>query len=580
VERSRSSLAAGGSRQGEFNLSGRKAALPAGNYEPLSTSETRDDSSVILQLEDAPDFRFTFSQHALPQPMVDELLSAVESYSRRGQGRRLRTFKQVRSALGRWASWITIAKSESDDHGLESLTDISIFHIRRFRDYLESKYTEKSVHYSLHWLRKVFEASDLNNQLARQMLKHNPAPVKARTSISPYTSDENRELIVAALRVIREAHARITSSLLIADSYGNRDCLNEDEARGLVQLMETGRVQDLAARRALGYVGTDPAGGYGKGRKRLFMTSHEIMAAAVLLAYYTGANRSTIENATVPIRHDEVWQLNLDKPRRGSKARYWPEIVGSRKAQSVLARIVEATAPARRLMRSQDPELTPETTPLLVYWPVTGGHLKAGLPGMDTTPTIAWVPESARPLHFSRLRRLHTGVEPVHHSPDTNLHYVRTDPSATEIHQIQFADDVTQLAERVQEAFAVNIREEPDETKDTVIAGCEDVEHHPSTGDECTSGYYSFLDCLLCTNAFVSQRHLPRLLAARQVLTELQTSLGSRWDRRFGRQFASLCLTISKFSTDEISGAERDATFHLPLVTAAVTGRMYKQVTT
>lgn len=100
---------------------------------------------------------------------------------------------------------------------------------------------------------------------------------------------------------------------------------------------------------------------------------------------------------------------------------------------------------------------------------------------------------------------------------------------------------------------------------DTLVASCLDFEHSPhSAGGNCD---VSFLTCLRCPNALVTERHLPKLFA---LLDWLQDELDSRsvedWIGRHGITWLiTTRLILPKFTLAQQERARREAPDSLPI---------------
>jgi len=86
----------------------------------------------------------------------------------------------------------------------------------------------------------------------------------------------------------------------------------------------------------------------------------------------------------------------------------------------------------------------------------------------------------------------------------------------------------------------------------------------------CTTGYFSFLDCLDCDNAATVARLLPRQLAALNVLEELRDALGDTWERKFARRYYMLRAIVERHSSAERLAVADQVEAHRPSIIAAL----------
>lgn len=312
------------------------------------------------------------------------------------------------------------------------------------------------------------------------------------------------------------------------------------------------------------------------------MNAAEVFAAAVLIACDRGLNLSPIANSNVPQEHEPgVVQLNLDKPRRGPGDRFWPEIFvdepdgagdGDKpsKAATTVRLIAEATEPARQYSALQG-----KTVPhLLVFWPASG-KISTGLPAWKARANAFWVPQGTR-IDFVRLRRSVPGrgvaKEPTNHSPETYLDYVRSDPESLMEQREGAVLGIQKLMDHARARLAIRSLDDKDAHAETdaLLVNCSDPSRRPDTGRACTTGFYSFLDCLECPNAGTVPRLLPRQMAAKVVLEELRDSMGCAWERKFARHYYTLIALEERHTEAERHAAANEVERHIPTIVAAL----------
>ncbi|MFC8408737.1 hypothetical protein [Arthrobacter sp. NPDC057259] len=425
-------------------------------------------------------------------------------------------------------------------------------------------------------------APEVTEATQREASKRTGGPVSVQ-SIQRYPQREFTELRNAARRVVVGAHARITAAYLLAQQHGDPHCRDRVRAEALHEVIVHGKPQSRAGMLALGAteVSVLKGGGEGAARRHLFLSSDEVLAAAVLLASHRGMNLSPIINASVPTEHEPgVLQLDIDKPRRGTASRFWAEIFvaadGSEEDEDgagarAVRLIAEATDPARAHLYLQG---LPARR-LLVFWPAFSATARHAGSNFGSRHSAGWIPRGTT-IDFSRLRRSvpDQGVakEPSDHSEDTYLHYVRSDPETLFEHQEQAALGVQKLVDHARESLAVRAAKdrEVDPDTDSVLVNCSDPQQRPDTGVACTTGFYSFLDCLQCRNAATVLRLLPRLMAALHVLEELRDSVGEIWERRFATHYYTMLAIVGRYTPAERELAAGDAGQHVPTILAAL----------
>jgi hypothetical protein len=276
-----------------------------------------------------------------------------------------------------------------------------------------------------------------------------------------------------------------------------------------------------------------------------------------------------------------VLQLDLDKPRRGPTNRFWPEILvdpnsaaaddEAATGASAVQLVAEATNPARYYLSAQDRPVQQ----LLVYWPTSGAAPLCGVPRSARMKEAPWHPAGLT-IDFRRLRRSVPGKgvakEPTNHNANTHLHYVRSDPEALDEQREEAARGVQKLVDQARARLAIRALDDGDTSPgtDAILVNCSDPQHHPETETACTTGFYSFLDCLNCPNAATVPRLLPRQIAALQVLETLRDSMGESWERRFAKHFYTLMALVDRHTEAERQLAAPQAAQHVPIIIAAL----------
>lgn len=535
---------------------------------PLTTS------FVILRLEDSPQYVFNLSRLAGPDLMRIEIGQAILAWSAESKGiRRTATLHSVRRSVSAWLRWVRDWNNTADKDAVWSISDVGPFHIVRYRDYLSGRHSPETARGYLTDLRSVLRRSPGTTAATLRSaigpLREQPQP----TPIERYTPQEFSLIRNSARRLVEKAHRRIHTAHLEALTEVGPKETRSVRGRALYEVMTLGAPQTQAGFESLGatHAGSrEPA--VSPARRLLFLSADEAFAAAVLMASIRGINLSAVLNASQPVRHGlNLWQLAMDKPRRGTE-RFWPEIIDGTadpKAGRAIRMIVECTDPARSYL---DASGTPTTT-LLIRW--TTGGLKVGIPQTKTRSTSKWVPDGIH-IDFSRIRRSvpGTGVakEPTDHNPATYLHYVKTDPIALQEHQVLAATGIQAAMDTARQKLHIEIRADRELSAETdaLIVNCSDPNNNPDTHAPCTSGFYSFLDCLDCGNAATVARLIPRQLAAVMVLEQLRDALGESWETKFARRYYVLKAMLERHTPAERDLAALSMADHIPAILNAL----------
>lgn len=567
---------------------GRRATLPAANLADAKSIGTIGPLVVTLNLEDNPSYRFDLSRMCGPAIMRAELAQAVVNHSCSTKGARrtssLLLMQRALSSLMRWVERWNDENKRNHDVRIDSLADITPFHLLRYRRDVEAKHTASTQHVYYGRVTLLLRLSPaVSAETWREASKRKgqgPAPAQM---MRRYSKTEFTEIRNAARRCIEAAHARITAAYALAQQADDATGPDAARARALREVIAYGRPKSEEGRLTLtGTAGDIERGGRQTPRSHLFLTPAEALAATVLIACQRGLNLSPIVMASVSVEHEPgVAQLDLDKPRRGPEHRFWPEILvdsdddagveidemGAR----VLKLIKEATEPLREYFAGRGQP----TQRLIGYWASTGTAPRVGLPDSSLRAKADWLPAGTT-IDFRRLRRSAPGQgvtkEPTGHSPETHLHYVRSDALALIEHREEAARGVQKLVDHNRARLAIRVAEDSDTNPahDAVVANCSDPWHRPDTGQPCTTGFYSFLDCLACGNAATVPRLLPRQVATLRVLESLRDSLGEVWERRFANHYETLAAIVERHSPAERELAAIDAEDGLPSILAAL----------
>lgn len=568
---------------------GRRASLPGPGWELGEETESGGSPRVFLRLEDNPNYAFDLSRMHGPETMRASLASAVEAWSASASGgRRTWSVLGVRRGVSAFLRWVEFWNQEVSSGArakVHSMADFTPFHLRQYKAYLRAEHTTLTfLEYYCDITVLLKYAPGVSADTLREASKRRgDAPPPSRP-VQRYSNQELFDLKKAARQVFMAAWRRITSAHALSRQYDDPSCLDPERSSALHEVIVHGKPQTVEGVLALGATGSTSkrVGGVAAARRQLFLSPDEVFAAAVLLACHRGLNLSPIVTALKPIEHEPgVLQLDLDKPRRGPSARFWPEILTGQDndgedddgaAVTILARIVEATDPARAYLSASGQP----AERLLIYWPDNAAAPRLGIPSWGTRKKAAWIPAGTI-LEWRRLRRSIPGMgaakEPTDHSPDTHLHYVRSDPVALLEQQEEAERGVQKMVDHARASLAairVDADRNTDPGNDAVLVSCSDPQHRPDTGRPCTTGFYSFLDCLECANAATVPRLLPRQLAAREVLESLRDSMGEAWERRFARHYYTLVALLNRHTAAELDLAAPHVSQYIPIIVAAL----------
>lgn len=539
-----------------------------------------------LTLEDNPSFEYDVTHMAGPLQVRMELGVAVQARTTTAGGlRRTASVVTMTLALSAFLKWVDAwnrSNRQDDSLLILSLADLTPFHLRRYRDSLETNYAARSAfQYYADFALLVRHAPAAREETRREAAKRKGSEPKSAASVQRYSKRELTQIQNAARRTVEAAHERITAAYGLATSQGQTGRVSSLRATALHDIIVHGRPQSREGMRILGATSaaiSGSGGGVAAVRQHLFLSPDEAFAAAVLLVCQSGLNLSPVVTAPVPWEHEPgVWQLDVDKPRRGPTSRFWAEIFDDSESFGQITRaksirlIKEATDPARHYFAAKGEP----ANRLLIYWAKSAAAPRFGIPRFESQKRAAWVPQGTNIL-FSRLRRSAPGrgvaKEPTHHSPETYLKYVRSDPESLDEMREAAALGVQKLVDQARASLAIRIAAdaETDARNDAVLVNCSDPLHNPVTTTACSTGFYSFFDCLKCDNAATVPRLLSRQMAALQVLETLRDGMGEAWERRFAAHHQTLLSLTQRHTPMERGLAASDASKHVPTIIAAL----------
>ncbi len=591
---------------------GRESAVPAGRYEPAPLMQaTVLGTTVTFHGEDGRHAAYAFG--ALPCAGLHADLAAAFA-ARTGEvgGRRTRASADALwRTVRRFLLWLGRLRTPP-----ASLTQLRRSHLDRFRLDLATSNDDRQVSRFMHdvctTLARVPQ-QQLRDDVAEYVRQPGHTAGHGRQEGRPGYSDREYAAILRAARhdviAIRD---RIASGERLLEAHGaapdSIDSRQRELAATLVDMARTGK----GPRSLTGTSGHHWQARHNQVAQHLFLTRIDLPPLLVLAVALSGRNVETIKE--LPAEHrildDRAVAVRLVKRRRGKtlsrQTPHWE--IGSHSRQmhtpgGFYLLLHQLTRRSRQFSGS--------TGLWSVFGPIStaepGADLASRFGHMDPFGTSlvggyslarwahghALTDDDGQPLELT-LNRVKTTAEvrTTHavggHLPSASrtntmdvsfLHYLRGDPRVREwadtvltdaIEQAQ--DSATRFHLRVidaagQRAFhadptgaAAQIGATPDKITaairgdlDTLASSCLDIDHHPETGRRCES---SFLTCLRCPNALVTERHLPALLAlADLVAQKLEAMTVADWCGAHGATW----LIITRMILPRFTQAQQDA---------------------
>jgi len=455
------------------------------------------------------------------------------------------------------------------------------------------------------WLRQVPGVPAATVAASARRIPAGPAPSEAA-----YTREEFGKIKAAAARTFSTALVRIRAGeeqLLrwragefprpgLREQYRQEqpetagyligEALDVLQRTGDVPLTRAGH-RAVTARHARALGGAGPQHTWA----RLFLTMPEAAALAVLLVCGQGWNRSVLDDMTVPDDMPGAGEESLDiyragivKRRRPARARYSSANLvdtGPGSPGRLIRQAVEATEPARitlaalgtptdRLLASRRDQFRGRQDMFCLGAP-PGDSMRrwaagAGLAGPDGEQLQVSLRRLRRTVQVLIRREPAQNSQQVHES-DYVLRDPATLPDAERVTAQGLADAVSHARATMkmrmlldagpgQPAGTAGVEQVlADGTLDTATGACLDFTNSPFSppGQPCTA---SFLDCLACSNAVATRRHLPRLAWLHRSLDELRATVPpAMWERDWQAHFLRLATLLQ----DNTTAAERQA---------------------
>lgn len=538
-----------------------KAAIPAANFVPPSRL-----NGLVLSIQDPDgDLVIDFAAMRGPKNLVQETAEA---------------FAYLTGDLGPWHSAMTARTSLDgiraflkwavDRKVLRCYAELTPAVWNRWRTYCANTYIPATAGAYLRRLRLVAQAVPGLPERTREVIRW-PMEYQERDQLS-YTLDQFLAIRRAAYAVVRAAHERITANYALTRRPPEEwEPAERPRAEALLQILRDGLPTDRTGYAALGAITAANAQAKGLARAQLFLTDEETYAAAALLISHEGSNPSTLSRYSVADSQanlggvNTIYTVAVEKRRRKSRARFTATHVdrGTGSAGEAWRLIEEATAPAREHLRHCG---IPGGK--LFIWCGQNSSVRTGLPRCDhfAERTSWWATQDGLPrLSLRTLHRTYQTVyrkQPTHNTRRTHeSRYLLLDGAAR---AAAMRDDIA-AQQRAADEHASSVRMRMTDTpiepaKDTSLAACEDIHHHPDTGELCRPT--SFFLCLLCPNAVAAPRHLPYLVLLLDELDILRPSLVTEdWTARFAEHHALLHGFLRKnASAAEINEARKRIT--------------------
>ena len=452
------------------------------------------------------------------------------------------------------------------------------------------------------WLSQVPGIPAVTVAASARRIPAGPAPSEAA-----YTREEFGQIKAAAARTFGTALARIRASRehLLRWQVGDfpRPGLREQyrqtqpETAGYLTgealdvLQRTGDVpltqarhRSVTARHARALGGAGPQHTWA----RLFLTLPEAAALAVLLVCDQGWNRSVLDAMIVPddmpgAGEDslDIYRARIVKRRRPARARYSSANLPDTRPGSpgrLIRQAIEATQPARitlaalgvptdRFLVSRRDQFRGRQDMFCLGAP-PGDSMRrwavgAGLAGPDGEPLQVSLRRLRRTVQVLIRREPAQNSQQVHESV-----YVLRDPAALPEAEQVTAQGLTDAVSHARATMKMRMLLDTgpgqpaglaqalaDGALDTASGACLDFTNSPSgqPGQPCTA---SFLDCLACSNAVATRRHLPRLAWLHRALDELRATMPlATWEQDWAAHF----LRLTTLLEDNTTAAERQA---------------------
>lgn len=427
----------------------------------------------------------------------------------------------------------------------------------------------------------LIEHPALDPDVRREMSQRLP---RDQVKITSYTDEEMRHIKATAAMVFRKAEQRIAANLAHLDLYRTGTFQDGSQDYLIGEALEV----ILATGDAPTYPATDPSGapvrrvtsryqralGGGSAEKtwkRLFLTSQEASALALLIACQHGWNYTSISELNVPddiptATDKRIYRVELEKRRRRAPSVYETRSIedhGSGSEGRLFTRGIATTQPARQFRATNGQP----TDRLLVWRAATmdwnNDPMSVIRTGLRSDDNRNWKRSMGLAINWKRIRK--TSLVRHRRTPTQNTRdtydetYVLSDQAAQE-------DAAPIIVKGVRAAIrhanatvlAAVINEDREAGGETATASCLDNLNSPfsESGSPCKA---SFLLCLGCSNAVIMPRHQGRLELLRTMLESLRGSISpAAWSHDWADHFDRLeDLRMNYFTEAEWTAALR-----------------------
>ena len=582
---------------------GERSAVPEGRYEPEPLVQaTVEGTKVVFFGEDGRSAEFDFSSY--PCPGLHRGLAEAFA-ARTGETGGLRTRASAVSLRSNIRLFLRFLGGLP--HPPEVLGDLRREHLHSYRRERQLRMSgERSAVRAageIAYLLAMLPAGDLDPELAHFAGQKGHTAGYGRAEGQPGYSDREFAQIMKAARsdvvAIRD-RLRAGEALVRAGEPGRLPVADADRAAWLTEMAQTGMVPPSMAGRRQGQQLV--------AARSLFLTYQDLTPLLILGVGLTGRNVETIKE--LPAEHqllqDAAVAVTVVKRRRGkTRSRetvHWE--TGRARSRELhtpggfYLLVAELTERSRSFSGSRhvwSVFSAPRGASSARHHDPFGQSLsfvELKLPQWASEHNLSG--DDGQPMRVT-MNRLKTSVEVRvtravgGHLPSASrtntmdvsfLHYLRNDPVIREWAD-QVLTDALDDAENSARSFRLRILDAqtrqglgagPHETAarlgimasqlrqadsgelDTLASACLDIERHPDTGERCQT---SFLACLNCPNALVTERHLPMLLAlADQLERWLQQMSVDEWRRRHGLTWLIITRVIlPRFTPAQIRDA-------------------------
>ena len=591
---------------------GRTSAQPSGAYEPAPPVQvTVEGTRVDFHGEDGRRAVYEFGRLPCAGLHADLAAAFAARTGEVGGRRTLSSADGLARILRRFLRWLGTLPSPP-----RNLGQLRRSHLDRFRLHLAAstgaRHTDRILHDTCTTLAKV-PPQRLRPDVAEFVRAPGQTAGHGRLEGQPGYSDKEFGAILRAARrdvvAIRDRIGRAERLMSTYDEAADTLEPNQRElAAMLVEMARTGRGAPSLA----GTAGPTWTARVYQVARHLFLTRADLAPLLVLAVALTGRNAETVKEfpAEHRILDDRAVAVSLVKRRRGKSLSrqtvHWEVGPASRQLHtpggfyllvhrltsrgrslsgtsglwSVFAQ--DSTAEPGSALASRFGHRDPFKDRLSSWYGLArwahghgltdddGAALRLTLNRIKTTAEV----RTTRDLggHLPSASRTNT-------MDVSFLHYLRSDPTirdwadqilTTAIEQAH--DSATRFHLRIMDSAAHRaFHKDPQGTAarlgtspqtisaavhgdlDTLASACLDFEHHPDTGQRCQA---SFLTCLRCPNALVTEHHLPALLALADLLArKLETMNVADWCATHGVNW----LIITRMILPRFTQAQQDA---------------------